>query len=194
MKTKNKRSSQDGVPSLSFTAFLVCSVLGCAPPASSTTAVSLDTSSGSLGNNSGSSNAASNLTEPGKPPILITVTISPESRVKAAAEEIPMELVQGTWKDYSIEIENAAGITAPLVIESEQLLADAQDSSRDRWLQIELQPDRPLSGQHTEIRTLRIKSRDSGIRTAILNFNAGQGTQDLGFRSDVLVTFKVLEK
>ncbi|MFY7874619.1 MAG: hypothetical protein ACOVQM_04185 [Pirellula sp.] len=194
MKPKNKRSSQAVVRSLSCAALLVCIVLGCAPPGSSTTAVSLDTSSGSLGSNSGSSTAASNLTEPGRPPILITVTISPESRVKAAAEEIPMELVQGTWKDYSIEIENAAGITAPLVIESEQLLLDAQDSSRDRWLQIELQPERPLSGEYTEIRTLRIKSRDSGIRTAILNFNAGQGTQDLGFRSDVLVTFKVVGK
>ena len=194
MKPKNKRSSQAGVRSFVFAVLLVCNVLGCAPTGSSTTAVSLDTSSGSLGNNSGSSNAASNLTEPVRPPILITVAISPESRVKAAAEEIPMELVQDVWKDYSIEIENAAGITAPLVIESEQFLTDAADLSRDRWLQIELLPDRPLSGQYTEIRTLRIKSRDSGVRTAILNFNAGQGTQDLGFRSDVLVTFKVLGK
>jgi hypothetical protein len=191
MKPKNKRSSLAGNRWLAFAILLVCNALGCVPQGSSTTVVSSDASSG---NNSGGSNAASNLTEQGRPPILITVTISPESRVKAAAEEIPMELVQGAWKDYSIEIENAAGITGPLVIESEQLLADAADSSRDRWLQIELQPDRPLSGQYTEIRTLRIKSRDSGIRTAILNFNAGQGTQDLGFRSDVLVTFKVLGK
>ena len=191
MKPKNKRSALAGNRWLAFAMLLVCNALGCVPQGSSTTVVSSDASSG---NNSGGSNAASNLTEQGRPPILITVTISPESRVKVAAEEIPMELVQGAWKDYSIEIENAAGITAPLVIESEQLLADAADSSRDRWLQIELQPDRPLSGQYTEIRTLRIKSRDSGIRTAILNFNAGQGTQDLGFRSDVLVTFKVLGK
>jgi len=189
MKPKNKRSSQAGNRWLAFSVLLVCNAMGCVPQGSSTTVVSSDASSGNM-----SSNAAGNLTEQGRPPILITVTISPESRVKAAAEEIPMELVQGAWKDYSIEIENAAGITGPLVIESEQLLADAQDSSRDRWLQIELQPDRPLSGEYTEIRTLRIKSRDSGIRTAILNFNAGQGTQDLGFRSDVLVTFKVLGK
>jgi hypothetical protein len=128
-----------------------------------------------------------------KPPVLITVDISPESRVKASVEDIPMELQRGVWKDFLIEVENAAGITAPLVIESEQIQNDVDDYSRDRWLQIELVPNGSLSGERIETRTLRVKSRDVGIRAAILNFNAGQGTQDLGFRSDVLVTFKVCE-
>lgn len=132
--------------------------------------------------------------EQAKPSVLITVSISPESRVKATAEDIAMELHQGDWKDFLIEIENAAGITAPLVVESEQFLQSDDDTSRDRWLQFELQPHGALTGTRNEIRTLRLKSHDSGIRTAILNFNAGQGTQDLGFRSDVLVTFKVQEK
>ena len=105
-----------------------------------------------------------------------------------------MELDQGVWKDFFVEIDNAAGITAPLIIESEQILQSDDDSSRERWLQLELKPNVALTGLRNEIRTLRLKSRDSGIRTAILNFNAGQGTQDLGFRSDVLVTFKVHEK
>lgn len=132
--------------------------------------------------------------EQAKPAVLITVSISPESRVKATAEDIAMELDQGVWKDFLVEIENAAGITAPLIVESEQILQSDDDSSRERWLQFELQPNVALTGLRNEIRTLRLKSRDSGIRTAILNFNAGQGTQDLGFRSDVLFTFKVHEK
>lgn len=33
-----------------------------------------------------------------------------------------------------------------------------------------------------------------GIRTAILNLNAGHGTQDFEFPSDELVTFKVQDK
>lgn len=132
--------------------------------------------------------------EQAKPAVLITVSISPESRVKATAEELAMELDQGVWKDFFVEIENAAGITAPLIIESEQILQSDDDSSRERWLQFELKPNVALTGLRNEIRSLRLKSRDSGIRTAILNFNAGQGTQDLGFRSDVLVTFKVHEK
>lgn len=127
------------------------------------------------------------------PPILIKVSISPEARVKATTEEIAMELHRGEWQDFSIEIDNAAGITAPLVIESEQLLASPDDASRDRWLELEIKPNGALSGLRRETRTLRLRSRDAGVRTAILNFNAGQGTQDLGFRSDVIVTFKVDE-
>lgn len=127
-------------------------------------------------------------------PLLITVSISPEARVKAAAEEIAMVLTKGEWQSFSIEIDNAAGITAPLAIESDQLLDGPDDMSREHWLEIELEPNGQLSGSRSETRTLRFKSRDAGVRTAILNFNAGQGTQDLGFRSDVLVTFKVQAK
>jgi len=48
-----------------------------------------------------------------------------------------------------------------------------------------------VSGATTETRILRLLSRDHGIRTAVLNVNAGQGTQDLGFRSDVILSFRV---
>lgn len=41
--------------------------------------------------------------EQAKPPVLITVSISPESRVKAAAEDLTLELHQGVWKDFLIE-------------------------------------------------------------------------------------------
>jgi len=129
-----------------------------------------------------------------KEPILILITISPEARVKASVRDTPMLLTQGEWAEYSIEIENTAGITAPLFIESEQILSSANDMSRDRWMELQLEPNRPLSGNLIEYRTLKIRSRDAGIRTAILNFNAGQGTQDLGFRSDVLVAFKIKTK
>lgn len=122
---------------------------------------------------------------------LITVNISPEARVKATAGDRAMELHQGEWQDFTIEIDNAAGITAPLAVESEQIMIDSGERSRDRWLQIAIAPNGPLTGDLKEFRKLRLKSRDAGIRTAILNFNAGQGTQDLGFRSDVVVTFRI---
>ena len=125
------------------------------------------------------------------PPALITVTISPEARVKAAAEDGPRGLVQGGWQEFTIVIENTAGITAPLVVECQQAMTSAADTSRDRWLQFVLQPAGSLTGKPHETRTLRLWSRDAGVRTAVLIFNAGQGTQDLGFRSDVMLTFKV---
>lgn len=132
--------------------------------------------------------------EKAKLPTLIKVSISPEARVKATAEEIPMELIQGSWQEYLIQVENGAGITAPLVIESHQFMMEPNDSGRDRWLVCEIDPVGPLTGERMEVRTLRLKGRDAGIRTAVLNFNAGQGTQDLGFRSDVILTFKVKAK
>ena len=124
------------------------------------------------------------------PPKLVTVTISPEARVKAAAENGARELQKGEWREFAIVIENTAGITAPLVVECQQAMTSPTDKSRDRWLQFALHPAGPLTGKPQETRTPRLWSRDAGVRTAVLNFNAGQGTQDLGFRSDVTLTFK----
>ena len=125
------------------------------------------------------------------PPILVTVTISPEARVKAAAGEAPRVLRQGEWSEFSLVVENAAGITAPLVIESDQIMTGEGDAARDRWLRVDTRPAGPLTGKDRETRRLRLFSRDAGIRTAVLSVNAGQGTQDLGFRGDVVLTFKV---
>jgi hypothetical protein len=58
-------------------------------------------------------------------------------------------------------------------------------------LRLEMEPSGQLSGATTETRILRLLSRDPGIRTAVFNINAGQGTQDLGFRSDVIVSFRM---
>jgi hypothetical protein len=183
MKLHNSRISRSTRMSQLVAILFVSIAAGCNPPPPSAHDAKVSTE----GNGAKISGA-----DQAKPPHLITITISPESRVKAASEDIATELQQGVWKEFLIEIENAAGITAPLKIESEQLMQDSDDTSRDRWLQIELAPDGALTGKRDELRILKIKSRDSGIRTAIFNFNAGQGTQDLGFRSDVLITFKVV--
>ncbi len=124
-------------------------------------------------------------------PVLIKVAISPEARVKATATAGQRDLQQGEWSEFTIKIDNAAGITAPLVVESEQLMTTEHDTARDHWLRLTIEPTGPLSGEPTENRTLRLQSRDPGIRTAVLNINAGQGTQDLGFRSDVTVSFHI---
>jgi len=199
MKPKSNRSSKGSTPlqahcipraatkqlMLFVAIILSCVASGCNPPGSAHP----DPSRGTESKTGIESKKVDDL----MPPILIKVSISPEARVKAAAEEIATNLHRGQWQDFSIEIDNAAGITAPLVIESEQILAGQDDTSRDHWLQLEIKPNGALTGSRHETRTLRLRSRDAGVRTAILNFNAGQGTQDLGFRSDVLITFKVGE-
>jgi len=127
-------------------------------------------------------------------PTLFRVSISPEARVKATAVESRRDLLAGQWTTFQITIENAAGITAPLSIESEQLMRSETDTDRDRWMRLSLEPDVPLTGRTRETRSLRLYSRDTGIRTALLNVNAGQGTQDLGFRSDVVLSFHIAER
>ena len=123
---------------------------------------------------------------------LVEVSISPESRVKAAEGDALRELVQGEWREFDIVINNTAGITSPLQIESENFIPEAPGvSGRDQWLRLELVPQGPLTGKRSESRKLRLWTNQTGVRSAVLNVNAGQGTQDLGFRSDVLLNFKI---
>jgi hypothetical protein len=46
-----------------------------------------------------------------------------------------------------------------------------------------------LSGLAVEYQIITIYSRDPGQRSAIISFNVGQGTQDIGFRNDMTVLF-----
>ena len=70
----------------------------------------------------------------------------------------------------------------------------AKPNVRDRWLDMQMfnrQPLTPtLSGLGIEYRILQLYSRDAGQREARISFNVGQGTQDLGFRSDCDVLFR----
>src|SRR6202142_3836698 len=52
--------------------------------------------------------------------------------------------------------------------------------------------DRRLSGLALDYRILQVYSRDSGQRSAQISFNVGQGSQDIGFRNDILVLFNAL--
>ena len=123
---------------------------------------------------------------------LVKVTISPESRVRVDDGGALRELVHGEWCEFGIEIDNSAGVTAALQIGSANLIPTAAaTATRDQWLQIELMPPGPLTGKRSESRKVRLKTDHQGMRAAVLHINAGQGTQDLGFRSDVLLSFKI---
>jgi len=95
------------------------------------------------------------------------------------------------WVEAPISIENQAGVTSSIRLESEQFVDERLGESRMRWLRIELVPDTPLTGASWEHRKLRIWSRDQGVRAAAISVNVGQGTQDLGFRGELAQTFLV---
>jgi hypothetical protein len=141
---------------------------------------------------------------------LVTVHINPESRVKVEQAAANPELVQGGTRLFLVKVINEAGVTAPLAVQSpnsgrvfvpsrggvgvpEPPKELTDRDVRERWADISLytaSPMRPrLSGLGVEYLLLQIYSRDKGQRSAVLGFNVGQGTQDIGFRNDIEVVF-----
>ena len=139
---------------------------------------------------------------------LIGVSINPESRVKAQQGPAEAALMQQGWRAFLIKVHNEAGVTAPLGAVSPNAApiytrsTGSPDPKRtippesipDRWLELAMFNDRPLnpslSGLPLEYRIIQIYSRDVGPREGKLTFDVGQGTQDLGFRSDVDILFQ----
>ena len=142
---------------------------------------------------------------------LAGVDINPEMRVKVIAGPAPKQLVERGWRTFLVKVRNAAGATAELRVVSpnaqsvhnaggRKTVSDQYYRGRggrldaaQLWLDLEAfnkQPlTRDLSGLALEYRVLSLYSRDAGQREANLEFNVGQGTQDLGFRSDVDLLF-----
>jgi hypothetical protein len=130
------------------------------------------------------------------PLCLVEVTINPESRVKAVTGPAKPVLVEAGWSIFLVKIFNEAGVTAPLRVGSAQaapLAGSSKEDLQDRWLELMMFRGRPmaptLSGASIDYRIIQIYSRDAGKRAAVLSFDVGQGTQDLGFRSDLLLNF-----
>jgi hypothetical protein len=141
---------------------------------------------------------------------LAEIHINSESRVKVGTGGAKPLLVQSGWSVFLIRVHNEAGITAPLRINSPQngpvyIRSSGQHAPdekritpadvKDRWLALQIFNKQPLSdklsGLVLEYRVVGIYSRDAGQREAVLTFDAGQGTQDLGFRSSVPILFNI---
>jgi hypothetical protein len=139
---------------------------------------------------------------------LAGVNINPESRVKVARGANPAELVEQGWRVFLIKVHNEAGVTAGLRVSSPSAAATVKSSSgspspkpsvtpeevSDRWMDLttfDAQPlNKTLSGLLVEYRIVQLFSRERGKREAMISFDVGQGTQDLGFRSEVAILFE----
>ncbi len=139
---------------------------------------------------------------------LLVVNINPESRVKVGRGPARPQLDQRGWTNFLVKVINEAGVTAPLACSSPQaepmlrqsssaakpeMKITPADSAR-RWLDLASVTSQPLtktlSGLPLEYRIIQLYSRDAGQREATLSMHVGQGTQDLGFRSDVPILFE----
>ena len=128
--------------------------------------------------------------------VLIGIEINPESRVKAQQGPAAARLMEQGWRTFLVKVANQAGITAVLAVDSPnsgQLANTSAGGVARRWIDHAMfnkQPMKPhLSGLEVEYRILQLYSKDAGKREAKLIFDVGQGTQDLGFRSEVDILF-----
>ena len=143
------------------------------------------------------------------PQALAVVSINPESRVKVTQGDAKPVLVEKGTRLFLVKVVNEAGVTAPLEVQSlnsgptylksrgekEPAMELTQQQVKDRWADLSIHSGPPmaprLSGLGVEYQILSIYSRDRGQRSAKIAFNVGQGTQDIGFRNDILVLFNI---
>lgn len=125
---------------------------------------------------------------------MLEVHINPESRVKVASGPAAMWLKTGAWRTCLVKVHNMAGVTAPLRLSSPQAVHASQPDSREAWLEISMHsadgvaPE--LTGELIEYRVVKLRTDELGDRSAIIAMDVGQGTADIGFRNDVLLTFR----
>jgi len=150
------------------------------------------------------------------PQVLLVVSLNPESRVKVARGPARATLQQAGFTPVLIKVINDSTVTETLRIKSPQsgpgyagvaaLSMSRQDQlqlkenenthgDRDRFLAVEMFSSQPmtarLSGLKVEYAIGLIYSNEAGQREATLSFDVGQGSQDLGFRSEIPVLFNV---
>ncbi|MCW3116612.1 MAG: hypothetical protein JWM28_694 [Chitinophagaceae bacterium] len=146
------------------------------------------------------------------PYCLALVNINPETRVKVIRGPAKAKLIQGGWVSFLVKVNNEAGVTAQLQVESPNaatpLYAPTNDARVDekkkltagqvasRFLEMQLYRNQPLlpnlSGLRLEYTVLQVYTKDSGQREAGIGFNVGQGTQDIGFRNTISILFNCI--
>ncbi len=140
---------------------------------------------------------------------LLAVRINPESRVSVTRGAAAPQLVEQGWRAFLLKVQNEAGTTGTLVMESPQGrpvyrpgtgLAMAPRSVlpadiTDRWLVVDTFRDKPmepqLSGLDLEYRIVLLYSRDAGRREAQIGAHLGAGSEDIGFRNRTAVLFEI---
>lgn len=149
------------------------------------------------------------------PQSLFVISINPELRVKVARGPADPLLQQAGFTPVLVKVLNDATVTRRLQITSPQagpvyagasegilkrqaqteLKINENTERQRRFLDVEVFDKSPmtsrLSGLTVEYLIALIHSSEAGQREATIVFDIGQGTQDLGFRSEVPVLFTI---
>jgi len=142
---------------------------------------------------------------------LASVMINPESRVKSKQGPSPAKLYKNQPERYLVKIINEAGVTSRLGLTSDESTESNMEvdhthaqknlESKDlfhfrvyfpggSWLH---SPSKSkLTGLEVNYGVVFVSCNETGKRDATLSFDVGQGTQDIGFRSDLPILFNSL--
>ena len=127
---------------------------------------------------------------------LIDVSINPESRVKISSTNSKITLAQNESRFFVIRIDNTAGITATLNLSPIDLATDPPTLAK--WCTIEVVNDlifsNHFSGKKQEYKLMKITPKFAGLKEIRISGDAGQGTQDLGFRATADLLLEVNSK
>jgi hypothetical protein len=149
------------------------------------------------------------------PFVLCEVAINPELRVRVTRGTADPLIQQAGFTPLLVKVRNDATLTRALKVGSPQagavyagvadailqrqaqteLNANPNTDGAHRFLDVEFFTKSPmterLSGAPVEYLVLLVHSSEAGQREATLTFDVGEGTQDLGFRSELPVLFTV---
>ena len=130
------------------------------------------------------------------PMTLIDVSINPESRVKISSTNSKITLAQNESRFFVIRVDNTAGITATLNLSPIDLATDPPTLAK--WCTIEVVNDlifsNHFSGKKQEYKLMKITPKFAGLKEIRISGDAGQGTQDLGFRATADLLLEVNSK
>ena len=116
---------------------------------------------------------------------LASISINPESRVKISSTRDRIKLAANTPKQFLLKVENVAGITAPLRLRAIDL-SDPDLKIAD-WCEIKIVKNPYTSDKLTsklnEFKIVKVIVKRRGLHEVRIIADAGQGTQDLGFRA-----------
>jgi len=124
-----------------------------------------------------------------EPHLLLNVTVSPESRVKVDRGPAEVSLIANQPRLALIKITNQSGGQQRLTAASAYAGAAQNPFAIEVLNRGELTAD--LTGVLEEYRLLSITCAQPGKRELTIRFDAGLGTQDLGFRGETPVLFEV---
>ena len=123
--------------------------------------------------------------------VFVVVQINPEGRVKIVRGPAAVELVAGRPKLFLVKIENASGGQQFLKPLSNYVGAPKNPFTLTIPTFGKLTPE--LVGHAVEYRLMEVTCKVAGKHEITVVVEAGQGSQDLGFRAEVPVLFTVTE-